>query len=147
MTKNLLEPKVHVFVEKEGRFLFLRRFNTGCYDGFWTLPTGRVEKGEFPETAAKRETLEEVGITIETSFVSTVYAKVPHVLSNDQTEYEDLCFFFKGMTAENPYNCEPEKHDKLEWFSLNGLPTPLMPVTNFGIQCYLQKKTYGEFNF
>ena len=147
MTKHLLEPKVHIFIEKNERFLFLKRHNTGCYDGYWCLPTGRVEEGEAPIAAAKRETLEEVGLVIEPKFRTTVCAKVPDVLSKTKEDYEDLCFFFSGELSGYAKNCEPEKHNELQWFSLKNLPSPIMPVVKFGINCFLKQKPYGEFGY
>ena len=145
--KHLLEPKVHIFIERNNQFLFLKRLNTGCYDGYWCLPTGRVEKNERPTDAAIRETFEEVGLIIDPHFVATVYAKIPNVLSENPKDYEDLCFFFSGKAQGSPKNCEPEKHDQLQWCSLDNLPTPIMPVVKFGIDCYIQKETYGELGY
>lgn len=145
--KNLLEPKVHIFIENRGKFLFLKRYNTGCYDGYWCLPTGRIEKGECPQAAAKREVLEEVGLQIDPLFVSTIYAKIPNVISKTSLDYEDLCFFFRAKSTDVPRNCEPEKHDQLGWFDLADLPKPIMPVVIFGIECFLQRKAYGQFGY
>ena len=147
MKKNLLEPKVHILIERNNQFLFLKRSHTGCYDGHWCLPTGRVEIGECPTDAVRRETLEEVGLTINPSFISLVYAKVPNVLSEIQKDYEDLCFFFYGAAQDAPRNLEPEKHDCLEWFTLDKLPSPLMPVVKMGIESYLEEKTFAEFGY
>ena len=145
--QNLLEPKVHIFIENNRKFLFLKRHNTGCYDGHWCLPTGRVEKGESPRVAAKRETLEEVGLQIDPAFVSTIYAKIPHVDSKIPLDYEDLCFFFSGKAYGAPQNCEPDKHEQLAWYDLNNLPNPIMPVVLFGIECYHKGQSYGEFGY
>lgn len=145
--KNLLEPKVHVLIEKDNNFLFLRRLKTGFYDGYWCLPTGRVEKGESPAQAAKREVLEEVGLVVEPSFLSTVYAKVQNILSNEHKYYEDVGFFFYCRTKNTPKNCEPEKHDQMEWHSLNNLPDTIMPVAKYGIDCYLNKMPFLEFGY
>ena len=144
---HLLEPKAHVLIEKNGKFLFLRRFNTGCHDGCWCLPTGRIEKVEGPKKGAVREVFEEVGLKIDPVFAATVCAIVPDVLSNVNGYYEDLGFFFYAKTEDTPINCEPEKHDKMEWFSLDDLPNPLWPFVKFGIECYLKKQTYGEFGY
>lgn len=34
------------------------------YRGYWTLPGGRIESGETPQDAARREIAEEVGLTL-----------------------------------------------------------------------------------
>ena len=145
--KHLIEPKVHIFLKKDNKILFLKRFNTGCYDGYWCLPSGRIEKGESPLHAAKRETLEEVGLNIDLVFVATVYAKIFDILISSSDSYEDLCFFFSGSTKQNPINAEPNKHDQIGWFPLNNLPLPIMPVTKFGIDCYVKNLSYGEFGY
>lgn len=47
------------------------------YKAFWTLPSGIVERGESPLTAALRETAEEVGIQLEpeqVEFETVVYS-------------------------------------------------------------------------
>lgn len=39
------------------------------YRGFWTLPGGRILAGESAENCARRETAEELGLTVEPRFV------------------------------------------------------------------------------
>jgi len=141
----MIQPKVHVLIEKEDKLLFLKRANTGCYDGYWCLPTGRVEDNEFPSQAAKREVLEEAGVEIDPVFVTTLYAQVPHFFSTDGPDYTDLCFFFRVENLRGePVNREPKKHAELKWFPLNQLPDPLLPVARMGIDCYLSKTSYHE---
>jgi 8-oxo-dGTP diphosphatase len=51
-----------VFVEREGKILVLKRA-MGEVTGGWYIPGGAVERGEHPETAARRELFEEAGLT------------------------------------------------------------------------------------
>lgn len=46
---------------REGVLLLKRSRNNSLYIGKWQLPGGKVEKGESPLNAAKREVLEEIG--------------------------------------------------------------------------------------
>jgi len=146
--KHLIEPSVHVLIEKDNKFLFLRRHNTGGSNGHWGLPAGKIDKGESPTVAAKREAMEEVGIKIDPILEVVVYSKIPNVLREYNADCEGVCFFFlcKEVNSE-PINREVEKHDKMEWFSLDSLPAPIMPITRFGIECCLKKQPYGEFGY
>jgi 8-oxo-dGTP pyrophosphatase MutT (NUDIX family) len=45
----------------DGNVLFLRRGNGGDHPGEWSFAGGKIEDGETPEEAARRETLEEAG--------------------------------------------------------------------------------------
>ena len=56
----------------EGRLLLVRRANEPAA-GRWSLPGGRVEPDEDPQTAAVREVAEETGLSVE------VIAVVGHV--------------------------------------------------------------------
>ena len=53
-----------VFVCRAGKFLILQRAG-GRGKGYWMPPGGMIERGEEPDTAAARETLEETGLRID----------------------------------------------------------------------------------
>jgi 8-oxo-dGTP diphosphatase len=61
------QPRIAVYIllEKDGRHAFVKRSNTGWRDGYYSLPSGKVEKGESYLRAAVREAKEEVGVTID----------------------------------------------------------------------------------
>ncbi len=42
-------------------------------------------------------------------------------------------------------NKEPRLHDKMEWFDIGSLPSPIIPVVEYGIKQYSQGKIYGDF--
>ena len=50
-------------VEDDGRWLVQRRPLHGLLGGLWEFPGGKVEAGETPESACRREVREETGLT------------------------------------------------------------------------------------
>ena len=42
---------------------------------------------------------------------------------------------------------EPDKHSKIQWFSLSHLPIPLIPNSLYGMQCYEKNIPYQEFGW
>jgi len=51
---------VYVFAFQNGRLLLVKNINRG-----WEAPGGKIEEGEQPEAAARREFLEETGRALE----------------------------------------------------------------------------------
>lgn len=51
-----------VVLEQEGRWLVQRRPSRGLLGGLWEFPGGKIEPGETPTQAARRELREEVGV-------------------------------------------------------------------------------------
>ncbi|MEE8440399.1 MAG: (deoxy)nucleoside triphosphate pyrophosphohydrolase [Spirochaetia bacterium] len=49
-------------IARNGAFLFVRRPTGGDLSECWELPGGKVEPGELPEEALRRELTEELGI-------------------------------------------------------------------------------------
>jgi ADP-ribose pyrophosphatase YjhB (NUDIX family) len=65
-----------VIFRGDGRVLLIQRGNPPR-PGSWSLPGGKVEAGESPETAVTREVLEETGLVVEAvRLVTTV--TLPH---------------------------------------------------------------------
>ena len=59
---------------RDGRIILLRRgFEPGR--GLWTIPGGFVDLGETVEEAARREAMEELGISIELTGLLGVYSR------------------------------------------------------------------------
>jgi ADP-ribose pyrophosphatase len=52
---------VMLAVNSEGRVLLVRQFRLPAEDYLWELPAGRLDAGETPLDAAKRELIEETG--------------------------------------------------------------------------------------
>ena len=60
-------------LEKEGKILLIRRFNTGFADGLYTLPSGKVDPYESFSFTAIRETFEEVNAKIDPADLKSVH--------------------------------------------------------------------------
>ncbi len=134
----------YVLLERAGKVLFVLRENTRWMNGYYGLPSGKVERGEGFLAAAVREAKEEVGVVI-------VPADLEHVISfwrheaDDPPDMEwcDVVFRAKAWQGE-PYNAEPDMHSEAAWFALDALPQNTIPQTRDMIQAIVAGKNYGE---
>ena len=65
---------VDAIIERQGKILLIKRKNPP-FQGFWALPGGFVEYGENLESALRRETLEETGMSIENIKLHNLYSE------------------------------------------------------------------------
>lgn len=54
-----------VVLDAEGNLIFERQWRHACKQSFWEIPAGKIDDGEDPLSAAKRELYEECGITAQ----------------------------------------------------------------------------------
>ncbi len=102
---------VYTILEKDGKYLLLRRLNTGYLDGDLSLPAGHLDSGESTILGAIREAKEEVGVEIRSEDMTFV-----HVLDRNAEDFHRLDFFFHCTKwAGEVTNCEPEKCSELAW--------------------------------
>lgn len=120
MLKEQVRVGVAVFIRREGKLLLMQR--SGSHGaGSWALPGGHVEYGEDPYNTAKREVMEETGLTVTSitchniPWASTVFAEQKHYIT----------LFFDAECEGEPKNLEPEKCMALDWFQEDKLPQPL----------------------
>lgn len=134
---------VNILLLKEGKVLLARRFNTGYHDGDYEVPSGHMDGGETVRTAAAREALEEIGVTIEPDDL-----KVTHVMHRFGKNYERIEFFLVASVWEGePEVREPEECDDLQWFALDKLPQNMIPKSKFGLEQSLAGVTFSEFDW
>ncbi len=60
-----IEVAAAVILRNDGRFLLAQRPAGKVYAGYWEFPGGKIEDGESPEHALKRELHEELAIDVE----------------------------------------------------------------------------------
>ncbi len=87
MTYDTATPRIASYVlvkNSEGKIAFLMRSNTSWMNGYYGLPSGKVEKDEPFSVAAIREALEEIGIKIEPNDLK--YALIMHRKEADDVD-------------------------------------------------------------
>jgi ADP-ribose pyrophosphatase YjhB (NUDIX family) len=109
-------PNVAVLalVEREGRVLLIQRKHEPK-QGYWALPAGFMEWNEDPAVAARREVLEETGLTIQIDGLIDVY----HTPSDGGLA--DIVIAYRG----NVLSGEAQPMDDaaaLGWFTADDLP-------------------------
>jgi len=97
-------------IEDRGRFLIQRRPPGGSFGGLWEFPGGKVEPGEGPLSALRREVREEVGTEVaDVRFLATVV----HAYTQFRVTLRVYCCRPAGrVPAEGPGR---------KWVSLAGL--------------------------
>ena len=136
----------NLMIIRDQKILLLRRADWApLFPGHWHVPTGKIEEGETPKQTIIQEAFEEVGLTINPE-LGTVVAVRARSFENPELIWKDVSLFFvlKDFEGE-PFNKEPRLHDAMEWFDVNHLPEPIIPVVKVGIEQYLKGEIYGEF--
>lgn len=105
---------------KNGKFLMAKR--RGAHgEGTWSVPGGHQEFGESFLETAKRETLEETGITIKNVRFGAV--------TNDYFDSEGKHYVTVWVIADYENGeasiMEPEKCSEQSWIDFDTLPSPL----------------------
>jgi 16S rRNA (cytosine1402-N4)-methyltransferase len=98
---------------RSGGVLLARRAPGRRHAGQWEFPGGRVEPGESPQEALKRELREELGIE---AVVGEEVSRTRHAY--DDGEIELAAFFVKQFTGTPTL----KDHDQLAWVTARDLP-------------------------
>ncbi len=119
-TRNKAIPASYIFLEKDGKFLVVRRCNTGYQDGCYQVPAGHIEAGELPKEALIREAKEEIGIEVSLNDVELVH--ISYRPKHDDTDNRVDFFFRVTCWKGDVTNMEPHKCDDMKWVTLDELP-------------------------
>jgi len=96
---------VAAVIRRNGRVLIARR-SEGKLSGKWEFPGGKVENGENPKAALKREIREEFGVSIS----------IKEFLDQSLFQIEEnpfrLLAYFAEMKEDEIF---PTEHDRIEW--------------------------------
>lgn len=123
---------VGVAIIRDGKILLGKRKNAHG-EGEWAFPGGHLEYAEQVEECARREVLEETGLTLSKCHTGPYTNNVFH---SHQRHYVTLIMIAESPEGE-PKNLEPEKCEYWNWFDWDDLPAPL----------FLPLKSLVENNF
>lgn len=111
---------IGVFVWRDGKVIVYRR--SGSHGAStWTIPGGHIEYGESWAEAARRETLEEVGVEI----TNVRFLTAANDIFEKEGKHYVTIWVESDWLAGEPTSMEPEKVIDVQWRSLDDLPTPL----------------------
>ena len=139
-----LVPASYLLFIKDNTILLLRRLNTGWHDGDYSLVAGHVEEGETVRSCAVREAKEDADLAVRPEELDLV-----HVMHRkDPPSKERIDFFLKPRTwTGEPKIMEPDKCDRLEWFSLQELPENLILFVKQAIELSQKGVLYSEYGY
>ena len=96
---------VAALAERDGKLLIARRPEDRHMGGKWEFPGGKLEKGELPEEALRRELEEELGVDAE---IGSIAAAIPY----SYPEKDVLLLFYKARLLGEP---KPIDEAALAW--------------------------------
>jgi 8-oxo-dGTP diphosphatase len=108
-------PTVDVVVEVDGGIVLIERNNE---PRGWALPGGFVDYGEAVEDGARREVMEETGLTVELTALLGVYSEP----SRDPRQH-NLSVTYVGRAEGRPQGADDAA--RAEVFAPDALPEPL----------------------
>ena len=106
---------VRVMLIRRGKVLLVRQ----TYMDGWFIPGGRIEKGETPEQAARREAREEVGARLKTIALLGIYSNFKEWKSD-----HNVLFFSEDFTLGGRHD---QEISEVRFFPLTALPAGLWP--------------------
>lgn len=112
---------VQIIFVSGSKFLLGFRQNTEAFDQYWGFPSGRIEQGELPRTAAEREAREEVAVDVGNLALFAIVSDPELPICH----YFYLCHEWAGDIQ----NAEPHLCQELRWFDRDELPENCTPIT------------------
>jgi 8-oxo-dGTP diphosphatase len=127
MTVMKKQTRVRVvagIIGKDGKVLIAKRRAGDKLGGKWEFPGGKVDEGETPEEALKRELLEELGIETETGrFLCSSFYDYSHL------SVELLAYHVRHVSGE----VIPHVHDEIRWVRPEKLSGYEFPEANIPV--------------
>lgn len=119
-----------LLIKKDCVFLQQRSYKDW---GFGVI-AGKLNKGETLRRAAIRHVAKESGVTIDEADLD--FLCFVHYKTEDEKEAPLVFFFSTSRWVGEPFNKEPERHNKIGWFHLDQLPAHLAPGEDLVFHAY-----------
>lgn len=136
----------YLVLQKDGKILMGRRFNTGYHDGEYSLVAGHIEQNETARGNIVREAMEEAGIKIKLEDLKFVH--VLHRPSDTDPGVRRIDFFWMVDKWEGePKITESDKCDDISWFPLDDIPKNTIHYVKHALECIAKGIKYSEYGW
>ncbi len=116
---HLTKIVVAAVIERDGAFLIAQRRADDSFPGLWEFPGGKVDPGESPEEALRRECLEELAVEIEVN-------RIRDAIFHRYETFSVLLLFYNCQIVRG--EPKPIECDNPRWVPLKELDKyPLLP--------------------
>lgn len=132
-----------VLLRRGNTVAFVKRGNTGYMDGYYGLPSGKVEWGESYTQAAIRESEEEVGVLIKPEHMHHALTLHRH---DEDSDWIDILFEVDDWGGE-VINAEPNVHDEVKWLDIDNLPDNVVPPIRYALERLKAGAHYAEYGW
>jgi 8-oxo-dGTP diphosphatase len=122
-------------IRKEGCVLLARRRRGEKLAGFWEFPGGKVESGETPEEALRRELLEELGIVVR---IGEKVTERSHQYQHGS--FRVIAYLIDHVEGE-PH---PNVHDRIDWVNIDDLMSYQLLPADVSIAASLKRLIVQE---
>ncbi len=133
-----IEASVGILFNQHSDLLMAERPKPKTWNGWWEFPGGKIELGESPEQALKRELKEEIGISV-VDFKKWIIKKYKY------EDYDVVLHFYKITSWSG--NLEAKEKQKLTWVRLKKIDvSPILPANEFIFKAIALPEIYAITN-
>ncbi len=143
--RHKIVPAVYLIVERDDKYLLMRRANTGYQDGNYSFPAGHLDGNEAPTFTAVREAKEEIDLDIDPKDLRLAHCMVYRSIEGDHERVS--LFFIVDKYSGIPKNMELDKCDELSWLPKDSLPDNVVPEVKHALVQILAGNVYSEANY
>ncbi|WP_110113509.1 NUDIX hydrolase [Bacillus sp. CGMCC 1.16541] len=129
----ILPSSVVIILNEQNEVLLQKR-----HEGSWGLPGGLMELGESFEEVAKREVLEETGLTVENITFLQVFSGSDYFLTmpnGDQLYSVTAVYYTKEVSGD--LKIDYNESIEMKYVSMDDLPSELTATNRTFIETYL----------
>jgi 8-oxo-dGTP diphosphatase len=132
-----------VILRHWSHFLLIQRsWESRHWPHYWGFPGGKKEAEEDLFLTAQREASEEIGITIEEKDIISSITLYANYIDGER---KNTLFLF-DIWEWIPDNRERKIHTQIGWFTLDDLPTPMIPHVKEWLFALLDGKNELTYN-